>query len=55
MRWIIAYGNVVEGFTFCGPFYREEEAVAYSESVGDDCCITELTEPDPEVNIRRER
>lgn len=48
MKYIIIYGDPVDGFTFVGPFYCRDEAVNYAERDGDRFnvwCIAELNAP----------
>jgi hypothetical protein len=45
MRYIICYGNPVDGYTFVGPFDDRDEAVRYAEVDGEqgtDWCIADL-------------
>jgi hypothetical protein len=32
VKWIVAWGDVVEGFNFDGPFDTEEDAERYAET-----------------------
>ena len=46
-KYIIMYGNPIEGFTFVGPFDTKQEAIEYvdAEPTDYDTCIAELLEP----------
>ena len=53
LNYVIVYGNVVDGFTFVGPFDDRDEAVRYAEADGTpgrDWCIAELAAPADEHN-----
>lgn len=43
--FMICYGNVVDGFTFTGPFLDHDSAVAYCEGDDDQWNIVELNTP----------
>ena len=46
-KYIIVYGNPIDGFNFRGPFDTHADAVTYGEHVEDDeiWWITELNPP----------
>lgn len=53
LKYVIVYGNAVDGFTFVGPFDDRDEAVRYAEFDGEqgrDWCIAELAPPADEHN-----
>lgn len=43
--FMICYGNVVDGFTFTGPFLDHDSAVAYCDGDDDQWNIVELNTP----------
>lgn len=47
MKYILIFGNPVDGFTFRGPFDTVEDAIAYGDPIAEEWWTAELTPPDP--------
>lgn len=45
-KYILIFGNPVEGFTFRGPFDTQEEAVDYADPIMEEWWTAELTLPE---------
>lgn len=48
VKYIITFGNPVDGFNYCGPFDTADDAVQYANTFDDDgpWWVVELTPPD---------
>lgn len=46
MKYILVFGNVVDGFTFRGPFETREEAMEYGEPIAEEWYDAELVPPE---------
>ena len=48
MKYIIIYGDPVDGFTFCGPFDTHEDAIDYAERAGGEWTTAQIDPPEGE-------
>lgn len=48
VKYIIIFGNVVDGLTFRGPFETSSAAIDYADPLAEEWVIAELTPPQQE-------
>jgi hypothetical protein len=46
MKYILVFGNPIDGFTFRGPFESSEDAIAYGDPIMEEWWTAELTPPE---------
>lgn len=46
VRYILIFGNPVDGFTFRGPFPSQVAALEYADAIAEEWWIAELTPPE---------
>lgn len=51
MKYILIFGNPVDGFSFRGPFDTQEEAIAYGDPIMEEWWTAELVPPDPTETV----